>query len=704
MMMEREDKYVRFEDWRSPEPSVNSENIVSPRRHNVPRSLKERTDGVFAFLRNCFHSETLKSSMPDDRKSRPNILHPQGPFLQRWNKIFVLSCIFAVSVDPLFLYIPVINDQNSCWYLDRKLEITASVLRSVTDIFYILHMVFQFWTGFITSSSTTFGRGVLVGDKYAIAKRYLSTYFWIDVCAVLPIPQVVILVVLPNLQISEFMKAKNILLLIVICQYVPRLIRIRPLYLQITRSAGIITETAWAGAAFNLINYMLASHVLGAVWYLLSIQRKDACWRQQCSQNPGCKLAYLYCGNGDINIGNAFLQHVCVPSNPTSNLPDPLGIYAPAIANVSQSTNFFAKLFYCVWWGLQNLSSLGQNLKTSTYAWENIFAVFVSISGLVLFSLLIGNVQTYLQSTSLRIEETRVKSRDTDQWMSYRHLPGNLKERIRRYEQYRWQETSGVDEEHLLVNLPKDLRRDIKRHLCLSLLMKVPMFEKMDDQLLNALCDRLKPVLYTEGGCIVREGDPVNEMFFIMRGNLMSMTTNGGKTGFFNSDVLKGGDFCGEELLTWALDPNSTSSLPSSTRTVKPMSEVEGFALISEDLKFVATQFRRLHSKQLRHTFRFYSQQWRTWAACFIQAAWHRHCRKKIEDSLREKEERLQLAIVNDGSTSLSFGAAIHASRFARNMMRILRRNSTRKARLQERVPARMLQKPAEPNFSAEEQ
>jgi hypothetical protein len=67
----------------------------------------------------------------------------------------------------------------------------------------------------------------------------------------------------------------------------------------------------------------------------------------------------------------------------------------------------------------------------------------------------------------------RVKSRDTDQWMSYRLLPENLKERIRRYEQYKWQETRGVDEEHLLMNLPKDLRRDIKRHLCLSLLMGV---------------------------------------------------------------------------------------------------------------------------------------------------------------------------------------------------------------------------------------
>ncbi|CAM0910389.1 unnamed protein product [Alopecurus aequalis] len=689
MMMEREDKYVRFQDWRSPDPSVGLENIVSPRRHNVLRSLKERIDGIFAFFGNYFH-ETFEISMLDDR-----ILHPQGPFLQRWNKIFMSSCLFAVSVDPLFLYIPVINDQNSCWYLDRKLEITASVLRSLTDIFYVLHIILQFWTGFITSSSTTFGRGVLVQDRYSIAKRYLSTYFLIDICAVLPLPQVVILVLLPNFQGSELMEVKDVLMLIVICQYVPRLIRIRPLYLQITRSDGIITETAWAGAAFSLIIYMLASHVLGAVWYLLSIQRKDACWREQCSHNADCKPAYLYCRNGDTNVGNAFLQHVCLPS--MSNLLDPLfGIYAPAIINVSQSTNFFAKLFYCVWWGQQNLSSLGQNLKTSTSAWENLYAVFVSISGfgLAVLAILIGNVQTYFQSDSLRIEETREKMHDIDQWMSYRRLPVNLKNRIRRYEQYRWAETSGVDEEHLLMNLPKDLRREIKRHLCLSLLTRVPFFENMDDQLLNALCDRLKPVLYTEGGCIVREGDPVNEMFFIMRGNLMSMTTNGGKTGFFNSDVLKGGDFCGEELLTWALDPNSTSSLPSSTRTVKSMSEVEAFALMAEDLKSVATLFRRLHSKQLRHTFRFYSQQWRTWAACFIQAAWHRRCRKKIENSLREKEELLQLAIVNGGYTLLSSGAETHASRFARNMMRIL----------EERVPARLLQKPAEPNVSAEEQ
>ncbi|CAN6814479.1 unnamed protein product [Brassica oleracea] len=60
-----------------------------------------------------------------------------------------------------------------------------------------------------------------------------------------------------------------------------------------------------------------------------------------------------------------------------------------------------------------------------------------------------------------------------------------------------------------------------------------------------------------------------------------------------------------------------------STRTVKALAEVEAFALEAEELKFVASQFRRLHSRQVEQTFRLYSQQWRTWASSFIEAAWN---------------------------------------------------------------------------------
>ncbi|PQQ04202.1 cyclic nucleotide-gated ion channel 1-like isoform X2 [Prunus yedoensis var. nudiflora] len=364
-----QEKFVRFQDWTSEkkvEPLYSPDDEIHPGKfrrtiHSVSMKFQKGLESGSERIKKSWKSYSFDRVVAKSFGSR--ILDPQGPFLQKWNKIFVLACLIAVSLDPLFFYIPVIDDKNKCLGLDRKMKITASVLRSFTDIFYIVHIIFQFRTGFVAPSSRVFGRGVLVEDAWSIARRYLSSYFLIDILAVLPLPQVVIIFI-PKLGGSKSLNTKNLLKFVVLFQYVPRVIRIYPLYGEVTRASGILTETAWAGAAFNLFLYMLASH-------------------------------------------------------------------------------------------------------------------------------------TYLQSTTTRLEEMRVKRRDAEQWMSHRLLPENLRERIRRYEQYKWQETRGVDEENLICNLPKDLRRDIKRHLCLALLMRVPMFEKMDEQLLDAMCDRLKPVLYT---------------------------------------------------------------------------------------------------------------------------------------------------------------------------------------------------------------
>nr|GMC66960.1 cyclic nucleotide-gated ion channel 1 [Ipomoea batatas] len=646
-MNHRQEKFVRFKDWNSDRSSEGQYTTRSGGRYgkfrvalnsvsdNFHRTLESGYERIKS-LKDSLKSYSLNHAHTKDMESTKKILDPQGSFLQRWNKIFVLSCVVAISLDPLFFYIPVVDNDKKCLGLDRKLEITASVLRSFTDIFYILHIVLQFRTGFIAPSSRVFGRGVLVEDTWEIAKRYLSSYFLIDILAVLPLPQVVILIIIPKMRGAQSLNTKNWLKFVVFFQYIPRMLRVYPLYKEVTRTSGILTETAWAGAAFNLFLYMLASHVLGAFWYLFSIERETTCWQRACGNSSPCHHASLYCGDDHTSF-KTLLNESCPIDTPNTTRFD-FGIFLDALqSGVVESRDFPQKFFYCFWWGLQNLSSLGQNLKTSTFVWEICFAVFISISGLVLFSFLIGNMQTYLQSTTIRLEEMRVKRRDAEQWMAHRLLPEDLRERIRGYEQYRWQETRGVDEENLIHNLPKDLRRDIKRHLCLALLMRVPMFEKMDEQLLDAMCDRLKPVLYTEHSYIVREGDPVDEMLFIMRGKLFSVTTNGGRTGFFNSDYLKA---------------------------------------VADDLKFVASQFRRLHSK------------------------------KKLEESLREEENRLQDALAkgSSSSNSPSLGATIYASRFAANALRLLRRNGTKKAaRMPERISPMLLQKPAEPDFTAED-
>nr|GEY13808.1 putative cyclic nucleotide-gated ion channel 7 [Tanacetum cinerariifolium] len=197
-------------------------------------------------------------------------------------------------------------------------------------------------------------------------------------------------------------------------------------------------------------------------------------------------------------------------------------------------------------------------------------------------------------------------------------------------------------------------------------------------------------------------------MLFIIRGRLESVTTDGGRSGFFNRGFLKEGDFCGEELLTWALDPKAAANLPPSTRTVKALTEVEAFALIADEVKFITSQFRRLHSRQVQHTFRFYSQQWRTWAASFIQAAWRRYSRRKLIELHRLEEDdeftdedsdddiNEESKLIRGRVSSSSFGATMYASRFAANAMKRVQRKRGMSTGFIS------LSKPSEPDFGAE--
>ncbi|GKV03054.1 hypothetical protein SLEP1_g15421 [Rubroshorea leprosula] len=646
---------------------------------------------------------------------RERILDPGSDIFLKWNRVFLFWCLLALFVDPLFFYLPTVVNYNNiyCMYNDYNLGIVVTCIRTLADAFYVLHVIIKFRTAYVSPTSRVFGRGELVMNPKLIARRYLRSDFFIDLVAALPLPQIMIWFVIPAVKSSHSGHTNNALVLIVLLQYIARLYLIFPLSSEIIKAAGVVTKTAWAGAAYNLLLYMLASHVIGASWYLLSIERYATCWKSECRKevNPfKCKLSYLDCGSLDEHDRKNWQNSTVVFSNcdPTnSNSTFNYGLFGNAMSKNVVSSKFLAKYFYCLWFGLQQLSSYGQNLETSTFIGENMFAILISILGLVLFAHLIGNMQTYLQSITVRLEEWRLKRRDTEEWMKHRQLPQDLRERVRRFVQYKWLATRGVDEESILHALPTDLRRDIQSHLCLDLVRRVPLFSQMDDQLLDAICERLVSSLSTQGTYIVREGDPVTEMLFIIRGRLESSTTNGGRTGFFNSITLRPGDFCGEELLSWALLPKSASNLPSSTRTVRALVEVEAFALRAEDLKFVANQFRRLHSKKLQHTFRYYSYHWRTWAACFIQAAWRRHKKRLMARNLSmmesfsypSEEQAAEESDEKEGSSNSSnvkqnLGVTILASRFAAN--------TRRGAQKLKDVEMPKFQKPEEPDFSAE--
>ncbi|XP_075636131.1 protein CNGC15b-like [Castanea sativa] len=656
----------------------------------TPKSKPKKAND-FSEKTRSFKDKVLRRVFSEDyEKEKKRILDPSGKTISNWNKIFSIACLISLFVDPMFLLSPIMRDQV-CLTNATSLQVVLTIVRSVLDVFYVIQIFVRFHTAYVAPSSRIFGRGELVIDPSKIAMRYLRRGFWMDLLVSLPLPQVLAWVVIPNVEGTEVTIRKKAMWFIMLIQYLPRVLHIYPFSSQIVNTTGLLSETVWTGAVYNLVLYLVASNVSGAWWYILAIERQEACWRSVCSlESPTCQNVYFDCRSvNDVSRANWFnstnVTNLC--NTNASPIYYQYGIFGDAVTTDVVAAQFFTKYFYCFWWGLRQLSSIGNNMFTSTSMGEDVFALVVATLGLFLLTLLIGNMQRFLQSATLRLEEWRIMRTDTEQWMKYRQMPPELKQSIRQYDQYKWLATRGVDEEKILNSLPMDLRIKIKRHLCLSLVRGVPLFNQMDETMLDAICERLKPALCTKNMFLVREGDPVKQMLFIIRGHLYSYTTDGDRSGSSNSYRIGSGDFCGEELLTWALDPRPNVIFPSSTHMVKAITEVEAFALGAEDLKFVASQFRRVHGKQLKHIFRVYSHQWRTWAAFFIQATWRRH--KKLK-------EMAEIGARELGRAPRDF----FWMRYAETLLESSRsRGVVNNSAETSSSDVNLLQKPAEPNF-----
>ncbi|CAH9064957.1 unnamed protein product [Cuscuta europaea] len=361
--------------------------------------------------RRCLYSDSAaRSAEEGDGEQeegvgwRDKILDPSSGFVNLWNHIFLVTCLISLSIDPLYFYLPYVGGK-ACMSTDKSASVAITYFRTLTDFFYVLHMLLKFRTAFVAPSSRVFGRGELVMDSTEIAMRYLKSDFIIDFAATLPLPQIVIWYVIPATKGNGSGHDNNTIALIVLIQYLPRLLVSIPLNQRIIKTTGFIAKTAWAGAAYNLILFMLASHVLGASWYLSSIGRQHSCWTMQCKieQNavPPCVPSFLDCESVTSHtlereywLNTTSLLSRCDPNNEDSDFK--FGMFADAFTSEVASSRFIEKYLYCLWWGLRNLSSYGQNLMTSTYIGETVFCISVCIIGLILFSHLIGNMQIRL--------------------------------------------------------------------------------------------------------------------------------------------------------------------------------------------------------------------------------------------------------------------------------------------------------------------
>lgn len=123
---------------------------------------------------------------------------------------------------------------------------------------------------------------------------------------------------------------------------------------------------------------------------------------------------------------------------------------------------------------------------------------------------------------------------------------------------------------------------------------------------------------------IMREGDPVQKMIFIVHGRIKRSQTL--SKGTLAATTLQPGTILGDELLSWCLRRPFIDRLPASNATFKCLQPTEAFSLEFDDLRYITDHFRyRFANEKVKRTARYYSSNWRNWAAVNIQFAWRRY-------------------------------------------------------------------------------
>ncbi|BBN69540.1 cyclic nucleotide gated channel 1, partial [Prunus dulcis] len=424
------------------------------------------------------HSSTNTDKTPDQPKS----------FLQEWwSTIFVISCVLAVLLDPLFFYIPIVKEDRKCLKLDKRLKAISFALRLLTDLFYIADLMHRILAR-PKARTTKAERQFLLKELF-----YPSHSFHLF-----------------KMRGSRSLKTMKFLNFLLVLQYVPRVL---PIYrLCHARRKTPKKPGTWIKSFFNFFLYILASHVFGALWYFFAIQRETVCWQYACRGEKGCEPKTFSCDDpSPTNIR---------PSHATFF---DFGIFKDAIqSGVLQSTDFPE-------------NSFGQNLETSTYAWENLFAVFISIVGLLLFLYLIGNLQLSTTTSEKLRRKTKMKGLEVELWLSENGLPKTMKARIMENVHRELGKNKNGHVE-ILTALPPEYLSYVKRCLCLatlrkashtySLVPKLKEIEGLDE--LKEICEHFKPVIYVKDSFIIREGWPLDMILLITQGNVLTYATSSG--------------------------------------------------------------------------------------------------------------------------------------------------------------------------------